>query len=157
MMYTPKVMEHFSNPHNVGEIPDADGIGEVGNPVCGDMMTIYLKIKDDKIEDIKFKTFGCAAAIATSSIITEMARGKTLEDALKISRNDVAKELGGLPPQKLHCSNLAADALKLAIENYHRKQQGLPPRTGVTEGEEEHEHESEEGGSCSSDQKPVQL
>ena len=157
MMYTPKVMEHFSNPHNVGEIPDADGIGEVGNPVCGDMMTIYLKIKDDKIEDIKFKTFGCAAAIATSSIITEMARGKTLEDALKISRNDVAKELGGLPPQKLHCSNLAADALKLAIENYHRKQQGLPPRTGVTEGEEEHEHESEAGGSCSSDQKPVQL
>jgi nitrogen fixation NifU-like protein len=157
MMYTPKVMEHFSNPHNVGEIPDADGIGEVGNPVCGDMMTIYLKIKDDKIEDIKFKTFGCAAAIATSSIITEMARGKTLEDALKISRNDVAKELGGLPPQKLHCSNLAADALKLAIENYHRKQQGLPPRTGVTEGEEEHEHESEEGGSCSPEQKPVEL
>jgi nitrogen fixation protein NifU and related proteins len=157
MMYTPKVMEHFSNPHNVGEIPDADGIGEVGNPVCGDMMTIYLKIKDNKIEDIKFKTFGCAAAIATSSIITEMARGKTLEDALKISRNDVAKELGGLPPQKLHCSNLAADALKLAIENYHRKQQGLPPRTGVTEGEEEHEHESEEGGSCSPEQKPVQL
>ncbi len=157
MMYTPKVMEHFSNPRNVGEIPDADGVGEVGNPVCGDMMTIYLKIKDNKIEDIKFKTFGCAAAIATSSIITEMARGKTLENALKISRNDVAKELGGLPPQKLHCSNLAADALKLAIENYHRKQQGLPPRTGVTEGEEEHEHESESGGSCSSDQKPVQL
>jgi nitrogen fixation protein NifU and related proteins len=154
MMYTPKVMEHFSNPHNVGEIPDADGIGEVGNPVCGDMMTIYLRIKDNKIEDIKFKTFGCAAAIATSSIITEMARGKTLEDALKISRNDVAKELGGLPPQKLHCSNLAADALKLAIENYHRKQQGLPPRTGVTEGEEEHEGE---GASCTPEQKPVDL
>ena len=154
MMYTPKVMEHFSNPHNVGEIPDADGVGEVGNPVCGDMMTIYLKIKDNKIEDIKFKTFGCAAAIATSSIITEMARDKTLEDALKISRNDVAKELGGLPPQKLHCSNLAADALKLAIENYHRKQQGLPPRTGVTEGEEEHE---EDGVSCTPEQKPVDL
>ncbi len=154
MMYTPKVMEHFSNPHNVGEIPDADGIGEVGNPVCGDMMTIYLKIKDNKIEDIKFKTFGCAAAIATSSIITEMARGKTLEDALKITRNDVAKELGGLPPQKLHCSNLAADALKLAIENYHRKQQGLPPRTGVTEGEEEHEAD---GASCTPEQKPVDL
>ena len=154
MMYTPKVMEHFSNPHNVGEIPDADGVGEVGNPVCGDMMTIYLKIKDNKIEDIKFKTFGCAAAIATSSIITEMARGKTLEDALKISRNDVAKELGGLPPQKMHCSNLAADALKLAIENYHRKQQGLPPRTGVTEGEEEHEGD---GASCSPEQKPVDL
>jgi nitrogen fixation protein NifU and related proteins len=154
MMYTPKVMEHFSNPRNVGEIPDADGIGEVGNPVCGDMMTIYLRIKDDKIEDIKFKTFGCAAAIATSSIITEMARGKTLEDAVKISRNDVAKELGGLPPQKLHCSNLAADALKLAIENYHRKQQGLPPRTGVTEGEEEHD---EDGASCTPEQKPVDL
>jgi len=154
MMYTPKVMEHFSNPHNVGEIPDADGVGEVGNPVCGDMMTIYLRIKDNKIEDIKFKTFGCAAAIATSSIITEMARDKTLEDALKISRNDVAKELGGLPPQKLHCSNLAADALKLAIENYHRKQQGLPPRTGVTEGEEEHE---EDGASCTPEQKPVDL
>ena len=154
MMYTPKVMEHFSNPHNVGEIPDADGIGEVGNPVCGDMMTIYIKVKDDKIEDIKFKTFGCAAAIATSSIITEIARGMTLEQASKISRNDVAKELGGLPPQKMHCSNLAADALKLAIENYHRKLQGLPPRTGVTEGEEEHE---EEGASCTPEQKPVDL
>ncbi len=154
MMYSPKVMQHFSNPQNVGEIPDADGVGEVGNPVCGDMMTIYLKIKDDKITDIKFKTFGCAAAIATSSIITTMAKGMTLEDALKISRNDVAKELGGLPPQKMHCSNLAADALKLAIENYHRKQQGLPPRTGVKEGEEEH---AEDGASCSPDEKPVQL
>jgi len=147
-------MQHFSNPQNVGEIPDADGVGEVGNPVCGDLMTIYIKVKDDKITDIKFKTFGCAAAIATSSIITTMAKGMTLEDALKISRNDVAKELGGLPPQKMHCSNLAADALKLAIENYHRKQQGLPPRTGVTEGEEEH---AGDGASCSPDQQPVQL
>ena len=154
MMYTPKVMEHFSNPHNVGEIPDADGVGEVGNPVCGDMMTFYVKIDNGVLTDVKFKTFGCAAAIATSSIITEMARGKTLEDALKISRNDVAKELGGLPPQKMHCSNLAADALKLAIENYHRKLQGLPPRTGVTEGEEEHEGD---GASCSGEQKPVDL
>jgi nitrogen fixation NifU-like protein len=119
------------------------------------MMTIYIKVKDDKIEDIKFKTFGCDAAIATSSIITEIARGVTLEQANNISRNDVAKELGGLPPQKMHCSNLAADALKLAIENYRRKQQGLPPRTGVTEGEEE--HEQDDGGSCSPDQKPVQL
>jgi len=153
MMYSPKVMQHFSNPQNVGEIPDADGVGEVGNPVCGDLMTIYIKVKDDKITDIKFKTFGCAAAIATSSIITTMAKGMTLEDALKISRNDVAKELGGLPPQKMHCSNLAADALKLAIENYHRKQQGLPPRTGVTEGEEEH---AGDGASCSPDQQPVQ-
>lgn len=154
MMYSPKVMQHFSNPQNVGEIPDADGVGEVGNPVCGDLMTIYIKVKDNKLEDIKFKTFGCAAAIATSSIITTMARGMTLEDAGKISRNDVAKELGGLPPQKMHCSNLAADALKLAIENYRRKLQGLPPRTGVTEGEEEHE---KDGASCSPDQQPVQL
>ncbi len=154
MMYSPKVMQHFSNPQNVGEIPDADGVGEVGNPVCGDMMTIYLKIQDDRITDIKFKTFGCAAAIATSSIITTMARGMTLEDALKISRNDVAKELGGLPPQKMHCSNLAADALKLAIENYHRKKQGLPPR--VMTDIEHDEHEAE-GGSCDSDEKPVQL
>ena len=154
MMYSPKVMQHFSNPQNVGEIPDADGVGEVGNPVCGDLMTIYIKVKDNKLEDIKFKTFGCAAAIATSSIITTMARGMTLEDAEKISRNDVAKELGGLPPQKMHCSNLAADALKLAIENYRRKLKGLPPRTGVTEGEDEH---AEDGASCSPDQQPVQL
>jgi len=154
MMYSPKVMQHFSNPQNVGEIPDADGVGEVGNPVCGDLMTIYIKVNDNKLTDIKFKTFGCAAAIATSSIITTMARGMTLEDAEKISRNDVAKELGGLPPQKMHCSNLAADALKLAIENYRRKLQGLPPRTGVTEGEDEHEGE---GAACDSDEKPVQL
>jgi nitrogen fixation NifU-like protein len=136
MMYTPKVMEHFSNPQNVGEIQDADGVGEVGNPVCGDLMTIYIKVEGDRIADIKFKTFGCAAAIATSSIITTMAKGMTLEQAEKISRNDVAGELGGLPPQKLHCSNLAADALKLAIENYRRKQKGLPPRSGITAAEE---------------------
>ncbi|WP_346430073.1 Fe-S cluster assembly scaffold protein NifU [Methanocella conradii] len=135
-MYSPKVMQHFSNPQNVGEISDADGVGEVGNPVCGDMMTIYIKVKDNVITDIKFKTFGCAAAIATSSIITTMAKGMTLDDALKISRNDVARELGGLPPQKMHCSNLAADGLKLAIENYRRKLQGLPPKSGVTSGEE---------------------
>ncbi|AFD00346.1 FeS cluster assembly scaffold protein NifU, Clostridium type [Methanocella conradii HZ254] len=136
MMYSPKVMQHFSNPQNVGEISDADGVGEVGNPVCGDMMTIYIKVKDNVITDIKFKTFGCAAAIATSSIITTMAKGMTLEDAEKIGRKDVADELGGLPPQKMHCSNLAADGLKLAIENYRRKLQGLPPKSGVTSGEE---------------------
>ncbi|WP_048189604.1 Fe-S cluster assembly scaffold protein NifU [Methanocella conradii] len=135
-MYSPKVMQHFSNPQNVGEISDADGVGEVGNPVCGDMMTIYIKVKDNVITDIKFKTFGCAAAIATSSIITTMAKGMTLEDAEKIGRKDVADELGGLPPQKMHCSNLAADGLKLAIENYRRKLQGLPPKSGVTSGEE---------------------
>ncbi|HEY3273363.1 MAG TPA: Fe-S cluster assembly scaffold protein NifU [Methanocella sp.] len=121
-MYTPKVMQNFANPQNVGEIPDADGVGTVGNPVCGDLMTIYIKIKDDKIADIKFKTFGCGAAIATSSMVTQMAKGKTIEEALKITREDVAKELGGLPPQKMHCSNLAAEALEAAIKDYREKQ-----------------------------------
>ncbi len=120
-MYSPKVMQNFSNPQNVGEIPNADGVGTVGNPVCGDLMTIYIKVKDNKLEDVKFKTFGCGAAIATSSMITQMARGKTIEEALKITRNDVATELEGLPPQKMHCSNLAADALKAAIEDYRKK------------------------------------
>jgi nitrogen fixation NifU-like protein len=115
-------MDHFKNPRNMGEIPDADGVGTVGNPVCGDMMTIYLKIKDDRIEDIKFKTFGCGAAVATSSMVTEIAKGKTLEEALKISRANVADELGGLPPVKMHCSNLAADALHAAIEDYRKRQ-----------------------------------
>ncbi|MCL7388193.1 MAG: Fe-S cluster assembly scaffold protein NifU [Thaumarchaeota archaeon] len=121
-MYSEKVMEHFRNPRNMGEIKDADGVGTVGNPVCGDMMTIYIKVKDNRIEDIKFKTFGCGAAIATSSMITELAKGKTLEEALKITRKDVADALEGLPPVKMHCSNLAADALKAAIEDYYRKQ-----------------------------------
>lgn len=120
-MYTKKVMEHFTSPKNMGEIKNADGIGTVGNPVCGDLMTIYIKVKDNKIKDIKFKTFGCGAAIATSSMITELAKGKTLEEAKKITRNDVAKNLGGLPPIKMHCSNLAADALKKAIEDYLKK------------------------------------
>ena len=120
-MYTEKVMEHFRNPRNMGEIPDADGIGTVGNPVCGDLMTIYSKVKDNRIEDIKFKTFGCGAAIATSSMITELAKGMTLDEALKITRADVAEELGGLPPIKMHCSNLAADALHEAIKDYKRK------------------------------------
>ncbi len=120
-MYSEKVMEHFRNPRNVGEIPDADGVGTVGNPVCGDMMTIYIKVKDDRIVDIKFKTFGCGAAIATSSMITELAKGKTLDEALKVTRADVAKELGGLPPVKMHCSNLAADALHEAIKDYRKR------------------------------------
>jgi nitrogen fixation protein NifU and related proteins len=123
-MYSDKVMEHFKNPRNVGEIPDADGIGKVGNPVCGDVMFIYIKVKDNIITDIKFKTLGCGAAIATSSMITEMARGKTLEEAMKISRGDVAEALDGLPPQKMHCSNLAADGLKAAIEDYEKKKAG---------------------------------
>ncbi|MFQ6086931.1 MAG: Fe-S cluster assembly scaffold protein NifU [Candidatus Bathyarchaeia archaeon] len=120
-MYTEKVMEHFRNPRNMGEMPDADGIGTVGNPVCGDLMTIYIKVKDNRIADIKFKTFGCGAAIATSSMITELAKGKTLEEALKITRGDVADSLGGLPPIKMHCSNLAADGLHAAIEDYLKK------------------------------------
>ena len=120
-MYSEKVMEHFRNPRNVGEIPDADGVGTVGNPVCGDMMTISIKVKDNRLDDVKFKTFGCGAAIATSSMITEIAKGKTLEEALKITREDVADALDGLPPIKMHCSNLAADALHAAIQDYKKK------------------------------------
>jgi len=123
-MYSEKVMEHFRNPHNMGEIPDADGVGTVGNPVCGDLMTIYIKVKDNRLTDIKFKTFGCGAAIATSSMITELAKGKTLEEALKITRGDVADSLDGLPPVKMHCSNLAADGLHAAIEDYLKKREG---------------------------------
>lgn len=118
-MYSEKVMDHFANPRNSGEMEDADGVGTVGNPTCGDLMTIYIKVKDNVIEDISFQTFGCGAAIATSSMITELAIGKTLEEALEITRNDVAEELDSLPPVKMHCSNLAADALKAAIENYY--------------------------------------
>jgi nitrogen fixation NifU-like protein len=121
-MYTEKVMEHFKNPRNMGEIPDADGVGTVGNPVCGDLMTIYIKVKDNRLADIKFKTFGCGSAIATSSMITELAKGKTLEEGLKITRANVADSLGGLPPVKMHCSNLAADALHAAIEDYYKRQ-----------------------------------
>lgn len=120
-MYSERVMEHFRNPRNMGEIPDADGIGTVGNPVCGDMMTIFIKVKDNRITNIKFKTYGCGAAIATSSMTTELAKGKTLEEAMKISRADVADALDGLPPVKMHCSNLAADALHAAIEDYNKK------------------------------------
>jgi len=120
-MYTEKVMDHFKNPRNMGEIPDADGVGTVGNPVCGDLMTVYIKVKDNRLMDIKFKTFGCGAAIATSSMITELAKGKTIEDAMKITRGDVADSLGGLPPIKMHCSNLAADALHAAIKDYEAR------------------------------------
>jgi nitrogen fixation NifU-like protein len=119
--YSEKVMNHFSNPKNVGEIEDADGIGEVGNPICGDMMVFYIKVKNDKIEDIKFKTFGCGAAIAVSSVVSEMALGKTLDEAMKLNNNDVAKELDGLPKNKMHCSNLGTNALHRAIENYIMK------------------------------------
>jgi nitrogen fixation protein NifU and related proteins len=121
-MYSDIVMEHFSNPRNTGVIENADGVGEVGNPVCGDMMTFYIKVKDDVLEDVKFQTFGCVAAIAVSSIVSEMAKGKKLEEALQITRQSVAEALGGLPPNKLHCSNLGADALALAIKDYQDKQ-----------------------------------
>lgn len=120
-IYTEKVKDHFFHPRNVGEIKDADGIGTVGNPVCGDVMTIYIKVKDGRIADIKFKTYGCAAAIASSSIATEMVKGMTLDEAMKLTRDDVANELGGLPAIKMHCSNLAADALHEAIKDYRKK------------------------------------
>ncbi len=123
-MYSEKVMDHFTNPRNVGEIENADGVGQVGNPSCGDIMKISLKVEDNIIKDIKFKTFGCGAAVATSSMVTEMALGKTLEEALQITNKSVAEALEGLPPAKMHCSNLAADALKAAIEDYIKKQNG---------------------------------
>lgn len=121
-VYSDTVMDHFSNPRNVGEIENADGIGEEGNPVCGDMMTFYIKVKDNHLEDVKFKTFGCGAAIAVSSMVSEMAIGKTLEEALKITPNSVAAALDGLPKQKHHCSNLGAQALTTAIKDYQSKQ-----------------------------------
>lgn len=122
-MYSEKVMDHFTNPRNVGEMADADGIGVEGNPVCGDVMKIYIKVNDDKIADAKFQTFGCGAAIAVSSMVTEMVKGMTLDEALKITKASLADALDGLPPQKMHCSNLGADALHKAIEDYRNKQQ----------------------------------
>jgi nitrogen fixation NifU-like protein len=119
--YSQKVMEHFMNPHNVGAIENPDGYGKVGNPVCGDLMEIFIRVKDDTIDDIKFRTFGCGSAIATSSMVTDLAKGKTLEEAMEITREDVASELEGLPPRKMHCSNLAADALHEAIKDYWNK------------------------------------
>lgn len=125
MAYTDKVMDHFRNPRNVGEIPDADGVGEIGNPVCGDVMAFYIKVKDNKLADVKFKTFGCGAAIAVSSMVSEMAIGKTIEEARKITRQAVAQELGGLPPNKMHCSNLGAEALHKAIDDYEYRRKGV--------------------------------
>ncbi|MCK9221645.1 MAG: Fe-S cluster assembly scaffold protein NifU [Limnochordia bacterium] len=117
-MYTDKVMDHFTNPRNVGEIPDADGVGQVGNPVCGDIMRMYIKVENGVIVDAKFKTFGCGAAIATSSVATEMVKGMTIEQARNLSSEDVAKALDGLPRKKMHCSNLASDALQRALDDY---------------------------------------
>ena len=122
--YSDKVMEHFMNPRNVGEIPDADGVGTVGNPVCGDIMKMFIKVKDGVIEDVKFKTFGCGAAIATSSIATELIKGKTIDEALALTNKAVAEALGGLPPVKMHCSVLAEEAVQAAIDDYLKKTTG---------------------------------
>lgn len=134
--YSEKVMDHFMNPRNVGEIPDASGIGTVGNPICGDVMKMFLRIENDVIIDAKFKTFGCGAAIATSSMVTQMVKGKTINEALKISNKAVAEALGGLPPIKMHCSVLAEEALRSALNDYY-KRQGKEPPFEI----EEHKHE----------------
>jgi nitrogen fixation NifU-like protein len=137
-------MNHFRNPRNVGVIEDADGVGEVGNPLCGDMMTIYIKVSDEKIDDIKFQTFGCGSAIAVSSMITEIAKGKSLTEAKQISNKDVAEALDGLPKNKLHCSNLGADALHMAIQDYEDRKAGIVRGRPVRE--EKHDHG--DGESC---------
>jgi len=123
-MYSEKVMDHFRNPRNMGEMENPDGVGKVGNPVCGDMMELYIKVENDVITDVKFMTFGCGAAIATSSMVTELVKGKTLDEALNISNATVAEALDGLPPVKMHCSVLAEDALKGAIEDYRKRKMG---------------------------------
>ena len=143
-MYSKTVMDHFRKPRNVGTIESPDGVGEVGNPLCGDMMTIHLKVKDDRIEDIRFQTFGCGAAIAVSSMLTELAKGKTLDEARKITNKDVANALEGLPKNKLHCSNLGADALQLAIKNYENRKSGVAAAEPIRQ--EKHEHR--EGENC---------
>ena len=143
-MYSKTVMDHFKKPRNVGVIENPDGVGEIGNPLCGDMMTIYLKIGDNQINDVKFQTFGCGAAIAVSSMLTEMAKGKTVEEAKKISNKDVAKALEGLPKNKLHCSNLGADALHLAIKDYEDKKAGR----SVAEPKRKERHEHTHGDRC---------
>ncbi len=120
-IYTDKVLDYFRNPRNMGKMEDADGIGKVGNKVCGDVMWIYIKVKDNRIVDCKFETFGCVAAIATSSVLTELVKGKTIEEALKVNNKDVANELGGLPPIKMHCSLLAEQGLKSAVADYRQK------------------------------------
>jgi len=140
--YSDKVMDHFKNPRNVGELPDANGIGQVGNPICGDIMKMYIKVKDNVIEDVKFQTFGCGAAIATSSMATELIKGKTLEEALKLTNKAVAEALDGLPPVKMHCSVLAEEAVQAAIDDYLKKTtgKGLPGFKPHEEPLEEHEH-----------------
>ena len=138
--YSEKVMDHFTNPRNVGEIEDADGIGEIGNAKCGDIMKMYIKVKDNRIEDVKFKTFGCGSAIATSSIATEMIKGKTIEEALKLSNKAVVEALDGLPTHKIHCSVLAEQSIKAAIADYYRRQ-GVDPTPIVGEIHDHDDHE----------------
>jgi len=145
-MYSKVVMDHFKSPRNVGEMKEADGIGEVGNPVCGDMMNIYIKVEDDRIKEINFQTFGCGAAIAVSSMLTEMAKGKTLEEAKKITNKSVAEALEGLPKNKLHCSNLGADALQLAIKDYEDRKAGKV--RAPSKEEDKHEHIDGEHCKC---------
>ncbi len=133
MLYSEKVMDHFNHPRNVGEIPDADGVGQVGNPVCGDIMKMYLKIRDGVIEDVKFKTFGCGSAIATSSMATEMIKGKTVAEALTLTNAAVAEALDGLPAHKLHCSVLAEEAVKAALADYYtRRGERIPPECAIS-------------------------
>lgn len=157
-MYSDKVMDHFNNPRNVGVLEHADGVGEVGNPVCGDMMKITIAVDDDRITDVRFQTLGCGAAIATSSIVTEMAKGLTLEEAVSISKQQVADELGGLPPAKMHCSVLATDGLKVAVDDYLEKH-GREPIAGEVKSkdpnydphedeDDDHHHEDGEEGEC---------
>ncbi|MCF6148591.1 MAG: Fe-S cluster assembly scaffold protein NifU [Candidatus Kuenenia sp.] len=141
MQYSEKVMDHFANPRNVGEIPEADGVGEVGNPACGDIMKMSIKVKDNVIVDAKFKTFGCGAAIATSSISTEMIIGKTLDEALHLTNKAVAEALGGLPPAKMHCSVLAEEAIEAAIDDYLKKTTGKGLEKKKAHAHEEHHHE----------------
>ena len=135
MAYSEKVMEHFANPHNVGEIKDADGIGEVGNPKCGDIMRMYIKVENDTIVDVKFMTFGCGAAVATSSMATDLVKGKKIEDALKLTNKAVMEALDGLPAVKVHCSVLAEQAIKAAVSDYYRRQ-GIDPTPIVGEIED---------------------
>ncbi len=139
--YSSKVMEHFAHPHNVGEIEDADGVGTVGNPVCGDVMRLYIRVEKDVITEAKFKTFGCGAAIATSSMVTDLVKGKTIDEALKVSNAAVAEALGGLPKVKMHCSVLAEEALKSALDDYYKKK-GLPSPVKMP-ADSGHEHEGE--------------
>lgn len=150
-MYSEKVMDHFNNPRNVGVIEDADGTGEVGNPVCGDVMKITIDVQDDAVSDVKFQTLGCGAAIATSSIVTEMARGMSLEEAVAITKKEVAEELGGLPPAKMHCSVLATDGLKAAVDDYLVKNGRDPISGGLAHDDPDFDPHAVEEDDCEVD------